>query len=212
MGVIAYTEADVKLLARLLRAEAEGEGNLGMLMVGNVGVNRVLGNCLDFKDITSIRQMVFQNPGGFEATQKGYFYQAARSNELNLARRALKGERQHPASNALWFLDQVAIVQHNGITNGIQVGSNHTVSTSLPNQIAHLFINLFGGKCNDSTRLSLLWWESPTTTTAIQQPISAAASTEFQHSTTFSKHTNTRDANKRSRSINRSTANGTILY
>lgn len=103
MGVIAYTEADVKLLARLLRAEAEGEGNLGMLMVGNVGVNRVLGNCLDFKDITSIRQMVFQNPGGFEATQKGYFYQAARSNELNLARRALKGERQHPASNALWF-------------------------------------------------------------------------------------------------------------
>ena len=49
MGVIAYNEADVKLLARLMRAEAEGEGQQGMLMVGNVGVNRVRGNCLDFK-------------------------------------------------------------------------------------------------------------------------------------------------------------------
>ena len=37
MGVIAYNEEDVKLLARLMRAEAEGEGQQGMLMVGNVG-------------------------------------------------------------------------------------------------------------------------------------------------------------------------------
>ena len=39
MAVVAYNEAEVKLLARLLRAEAEGEGQLGMLMVGNVGIN-----------------------------------------------------------------------------------------------------------------------------------------------------------------------------
>ena len=37
------------LLARLMRAEAEGDGQLGMLLVGNVGVNRVLADCLDFK-------------------------------------------------------------------------------------------------------------------------------------------------------------------
>ncbi len=73
MGVIAYNEADVKLLARLMRAEAEGEGQQGMLMVGNVGVNRVRGNCLDFKSIRNLRQMVYQNPGGFEATQKRIF-------------------------------------------------------------------------------------------------------------------------------------------
>ena len=36
------------MLARLMRAEAEGEGELGMLMVGNVGVNRVRGDCMDF--------------------------------------------------------------------------------------------------------------------------------------------------------------------
>ncbi|MBN6189017.1 cell wall hydrolase [Aneurinibacillus sp. BA2021] len=86
-----------------MRAEAEGEGDLGMLMVGNVGVNRIRGNCLDFKPITNMSQMVFQNPGGFEATQKGYFYQRARPNEIRLARKVINGERFDPARFALWF-------------------------------------------------------------------------------------------------------------
>ena len=33
MAIIKATEEEVKLLARLMRAEAEGEGQLGMLMV-----------------------------------------------------------------------------------------------------------------------------------------------------------------------------------
>ncbi|WP_152656916.1 cell wall hydrolase [Oceanobacillus sp. CFH 90083] len=103
MAVVAHNEADVDLLARLMRAEAEGDGDLGMLMVGNTGVNRVLADCLDFTDIRTISNMVFQSPGGFEATQKGYFYQRARESEKRLARRALQGEMQHPASNSLWF-------------------------------------------------------------------------------------------------------------
>ena len=103
MAVIKATEEDIKVLARLMRAEAEGEGNLGMLMVGNVGVKRVRGECLDFVNIRSIPQMVFQNPGGFEATQKGYFYQRARESEIRLARRVVNGERFNPATNALWF-------------------------------------------------------------------------------------------------------------
>lgn len=103
MAVIKHTDAELRLLARLMRAEAEGEGNLGMLMVGNVGVNRVRGNCLDFTNITSLQRMVFQSPGGFEATQKGYFYQRARDREIELARRVVRGNRYHPASFALWF-------------------------------------------------------------------------------------------------------------
>ena len=46
-AVIQTNETQTALLARLMRAEAEGEGDLGMLMVGNVGVNRVRANCLD---------------------------------------------------------------------------------------------------------------------------------------------------------------------
>jgi len=103
VAVIKANTEQTKLLARLMRAEAEGEGTLGMLMVGNVGVNRVRANCLDFRDIRDLRQMVFQRPGGFEATIKGYFYQRARDKDIRLARRVIGGERQHPASNALWF-------------------------------------------------------------------------------------------------------------
>lgn len=103
MAVIKNTEKGLQLLARLMRAEAEGDGSLGMLMVGNTGVNRVLGDCLDFKDIRNIKDMVFQSPGGFEATQNGYFYQRAREVDKKLARRVIMGERQHPATNSLWF-------------------------------------------------------------------------------------------------------------
>ncbi|MDC3416812.1 cell wall hydrolase [Aquibacillus salsiterrae] len=103
MAVIQHTEEDVKLLARLMRAEAEGDGELGMLMVGNVGVNRVLGDCSDFTKIRNLREMVFQSPGGFEATQKGYFYQRARKQDIDLARKVINGQKQNPASNSLWF-------------------------------------------------------------------------------------------------------------
>ncbi|KMM36598.1 cell wall hydrolase [Guptibacillus hwajinpoensis] len=103
MAVIKANESDVTLLARLMRAEAEGDGQLGMLMVGNVGVNRVKVRCIDFKNINSMNSMVYQNPGGFEATQKGYFYQRAREKDKRLARKAIKGMKYDPASYSLWF-------------------------------------------------------------------------------------------------------------
>ena len=103
MAVIKTTNKHIDLLARLMRAEAEGEGQLGMLMVGNVGVNRVRSNCLDFTNIRNLDDMVFQRPGGFEATTKGYFYQRAREVDRKLARRAINGERFTPAERSLWF-------------------------------------------------------------------------------------------------------------
>lgn len=103
MAVIKTNSEHTRQLARLMRAEAEGEGELGMLMVGNVGVNRVKSNCLDFRNIRTIPDMIYQSPGGFEAVQKSYFYQKARDREIRLAERSVGGEWQHPASNALWF-------------------------------------------------------------------------------------------------------------
>lgn len=103
MAVVKHTEAEVKLLARLMRAEAEGEGQLGMLLVGNVGVNRVRARCLDFTNIRTITQMVYQRPGGFESTLYSYFYQAARELDIRLARRNINGEQFSPAHRALWF-------------------------------------------------------------------------------------------------------------
>ncbi|WP_054636285.1 cell wall hydrolase [Thalassobacillus sp. C254] len=103
MAIIKANQEDRKIMARLMRAEAEGEGVLGMLLAGNVMVNRVFANCMDFVDIRTIPQMAFQSPGGFEAVQKGYFYQRAREKEIRLANRLINGERFHPAEASLWF-------------------------------------------------------------------------------------------------------------
>lgn len=59
MAVIKTNSEQTRLLARLMRAETEGEGELGMPMVGNVGVNRILANCLDFKNIRNLQQIVY---------------------------------------------------------------------------------------------------------------------------------------------------------
>ena len=84
--VVKYTEKELDLLARLMRAEALGEGNLGMLMVGNVGVNRVIANCLDFKNTRSITDMIYQSPGGFSGTNRALFQSSSTTAEKNLAK------------------------------------------------------------------------------------------------------------------------------
>ena len=58
--IVSYTTKELDLLARIMRAEAQTEGDLGMLMVGNVGVNRVLANCLTFKNIRTVYNMIYQ--------------------------------------------------------------------------------------------------------------------------------------------------------
>jgi len=103
MAIIKYTEKERELLARLMRAEAIGEGNLGMLMVGNVIVNRALANCLTFRNITTLTDVIYQNPGGFSGINSSLFIGNPTQHELNLADRILRGEYYYPATNALWF-------------------------------------------------------------------------------------------------------------
>lgn len=109
MTRVKYTDSDVDLVARMMRAEAEGEGRLGMLMVGNVIVNRAKADCLDFKDLRNIRDVIFQIQGGnysFEAVQKGnVFYNRARGVEKKLAEQTLKYWREHPSKYALWYFN-----------------------------------------------------------------------------------------------------------
>lgn len=106
---VKYTDEDVNLVARMMRAEAEGEGRLGMLMVGNVIVNRLRADCVDFKDLRSISDVIFQIQGGnysFEAVQKGnVFYNRARGVEKRLAKQTLDNWREHPSKYALWYFN-----------------------------------------------------------------------------------------------------------
>lgn len=100
--IINYTENELDLLARIMRAEALNEGDLGMLMVGNVVVNRALANCLTFKNINTISEAIYQ-PNQFVGTKGSLFYGAATTTEKQLAKRILRGEYYYPATNALWF-------------------------------------------------------------------------------------------------------------
>lgn len=112
MARVKFTDNDVNLIARMMRAEAEAEGRLGMLMVGNVIVNRAVADCLDFKDVRSIRDVIYQVQGGnysFEAVQKGnLFYNPAREVEKKLARQTLTNWRQHPSKFSLWYFNPYA--------------------------------------------------------------------------------------------------------
>lgn len=102
--LVKYNTKELDLCARLMRAEALAEGDLAMLMVGNVIVNRAIANCLDFKNIKSISDVVYQKPGGFVGTNSQLFNSgSATTKEKELAKRVLKGEYYYPATNALWF-------------------------------------------------------------------------------------------------------------
>ena len=72
-----------------------------MLLVGNVGVNHVRADCLDFGNIRTLEQPVYQRTGGFIGALKEYFYQQARPQDIRLAERVINGEPCHPATRAL---------------------------------------------------------------------------------------------------------------
>lgn len=100
--LINYTQKELELLARIMRAEALAEGNLGMLMVGNVVVNRSIANCLTFKNIRSITDAIYQK-NQFAGTQGSLFQASPTALEKDLALRVLRGEYYYPATHALWF-------------------------------------------------------------------------------------------------------------
>ena len=100
--LINYSKKELDLCARLMRAEALAEGELGMLMVGNVIVNRAIADCLDFKDVRTIYDVIYQK-NQFSCTKSNLFFSKSTTREKDLAKRVLKGEYYHPATNALWF-------------------------------------------------------------------------------------------------------------
>ena len=103
MSIVRYTSKERDLLARIMRAEALGEGELGMLMVGDVVINRILARCLTFKNINTINDAIYQNPGGFSGVNSSLFIGIPTTRERNLADRIINGEKFDPARYALWF-------------------------------------------------------------------------------------------------------------
>lgn len=99
---VKYTKKDVETLARLIKSEALGEGNTGMLLVANTGVNRIVYKCKPFKNITSVQKMVYQK-GNFAGVNTRLFNAPVNTKIKGLAKKGLDFWRGHPATDSLYF-------------------------------------------------------------------------------------------------------------
>ena len=102
MPRIKYKNSDIELLARIMRAEALGEGQTGMLLVGNVIVNRAKAQCKPFKNLKTIEDVVYKK-GQFEGVGTPLFKSSPTSEEKRLAKMCLDYYTKWPAKNALFF-------------------------------------------------------------------------------------------------------------
>lgn len=138
--IVNYTTKELDLLARIMRAEAIGEGDLGMLMVGNVVINRVLGNCYTFKDIHNITDAIFQK-SQFSGANSPLFQASATTIEKNLAKRIIMGEYYYPATHSLWFY-----APGNNNPNCTSIWYNQPLAGKYKN---HCFYRPLSGTCNE---------------------------------------------------------------
>lgn len=102
MARVKYNAKDVTTLARLIKSEALGEGNTGMLLVANTGVNRIVYKCIPFKNVTNVYKMVYQK-GNFEGVNTKLFNAPVNTKIKGLAKKGLNYWRGKPAVNALYF-------------------------------------------------------------------------------------------------------------
>lgn len=100
------------------------------------------GDCIDFTDIDSIRQMVYQSPGGFEATQKDTFTSdPAKRTEGWQGKLLMASGIIRPATlSGSSCLEAAA--RPSGLVNGIQEGSNPTVFILLLGLLVQVCTNL----------------------------------------------------------------------
>ncbi len=99
---VKYNDSDVDVLGRIMRAEAQGEGPFGMMLVGNVVVNRVVVNCGDFRNIKTIYEAVFQK-NQFEGITIPLFNKRATKKEREMAMKCIRFWRADPAYAAIYF-------------------------------------------------------------------------------------------------------------
>ena len=81
--IVNYTTKELDLLARIMRAEALGEGSTGMLLVGNVVVNRAKAQCPPFKKTNTIYSVVYKK-GQFEGVGTPLFNKSPTKKEKDL--------------------------------------------------------------------------------------------------------------------------------
>lgn len=109
---IPFNEADLDLLARLVRAEAEGEPYLGQVAAAAVTINRVL----DPRFPDTLYEVIYQQVGGvyqFEPVKNGSINRPAKDSHRKAALNALYG--LDPTGGALGFYNPAKVSQDNWV-------------------------------------------------------------------------------------------------
>jgi N-acetylmuramoyl-L-alanine amidase len=90
------------MLARLIRAEAVGEGVFGMQLVGNVVINRVCAKCDEFKKLNTITKVI-NAKNAFSGIKSNLYKHGATAKERTYALRTITYWRADPANYALFY-------------------------------------------------------------------------------------------------------------
>lgn len=101
-AVIPYTAADLDLLARLVRAEAENQSYRAKVAVAAVVINRVQSSLFP----NTLREVIYQRSNGyyqFTPVVNGYINKTATQDCIKAAYDALHGA--DPTNNALFYFD-----------------------------------------------------------------------------------------------------------
>lgn len=104
--VIPYTEAELDLLARLVKAEAEGEPYAARVGVAAVVVNRVQSSLFPDSIASVIYEVSDNGYYQFTPVENGYINKSASQADRSAAIEALQGS--DPSNGALYYFDDSA--------------------------------------------------------------------------------------------------------
>ena len=125
--VKSYTDDDVYWLSRLIEAEAQGEGYIGKVAVGNCVLNRVLSK--DYPN--NVVKVIFDKNYGvqYQPVANGKIYNTPSSMSVQAAIAALEGAR--PVGNSLFFYNPSK-------STSSWISNNRTYYTTIGNHDFHL--------------------------------------------------------------------------
>lgn len=105
--IYKYGMGELELLARLIKCEAGGEGEIGMRAVATVVMNRVRQSSGEYGRYNTVNDVVFA-PRQFECATnqaQSIYYISPDSIHYDIASRALNGEVLSDVADALWFFN-----------------------------------------------------------------------------------------------------------
>lgn len=119
VGIKNIVMNELELLARLIKCEAGGEGDIGMRAVASVIMNRVEQRAGEYGRYNTIRDVVFA-PRQFECATdqpQSIYNITPDAIHFDIAQWALGGGRLSDTADALWFYNPYSVICRSNFPN-----------------------------------------------------------------------------------------------